>query len=208
MAIPPIPSSALSLINNIFGKFFVNKIKININNTQSRNTLHHGKRFLGNTLIKPLPVTINRREEGFAYVSRLLFHVIIRLSQLYYLMYYREFKSTIKKACGLITYEIDDKRKDDLPLLLIVGWKISIIGKNKWFVFIGCETDPDFPDFPNERFMKEYLKENGNTGSNTLDFEAHSISIDGSISDGNNAQLNIDIREMNSGVFEAIRRLL
>ncbi|GET04126.1 hypothetical protein GLOIN_2v1787352 [Rhizophagus clarus] len=185
MAIPPIPSSALSLINNIFGKFFVNKIKININNTQSRNTLHHGKRFLGNTLIKPLPVTINRREEGFA-----------------------EFKSTIKKACGLITYEIDDKRKDDLPLLLIVGWKISIIGKNKWFVFIGCETDPDFPDFPNERFMKEYLKENGNTGSNTLDFEAHSISIDGSISDGNNAQLNIDIREMNSGVFEAIRRLL
>jgi hypothetical protein len=49
------------------------------------------------------------------------------------------------------------------------------------FVFIGYKTDPDFP---NERFVKEYLKKNGNTGANTLDFEEHSISIDVSISDG------------------------
>ncbi|PKY29931.1 hypothetical protein RhiirB3_392187 [Rhizophagus irregularis] len=88
-------------------------------------------------------------------------------------------KSTIEKACGIVTYEIDDKH--------IHHWK------NKWFVFIGCETDPDFPG-EDKSSINEYLKENGNKGSNTLDFEEHSMIIDGSISDGNNAQLNICIR--------------
>ncbi|CAB4491081.1 unnamed protein product [Rhizophagus irregularis] len=134
------------------------------------NTLHHGRYVLGigNKSVTPLPVTINRKETGST-----------------------KFKSTIKKAYGIVIYEIDDIYNGSLPLLLIVGWKISIIGKNKWFVFIGCETDPDFPD---ERSINEYLKENGNTGTNTLDFEAHSTTIDGSINDGNNAQLNICIR--------------
>ncbi|PKY58833.1 hypothetical protein RhiirA4_481080 [Rhizophagus irregularis] len=138
----------------------VNRIKINITNTQSRNTLHHGRcvHGIGNKLITPLPVMINRRETGS-----------IKL------------ESTIKKAYGIVTYEIDDKCEGSLPLLLIVGWKISIIGKNKWFVFIGCETDSDFPD---ERSIKKYLKENGSTGSNTFDFEAHSTTINGSINDG------------------------
>ncbi|PKC06419.1 hypothetical protein RhiirA5_419597 [Rhizophagus irregularis] len=133
----------------------VNRIKINITNTQSRNTLHHGRcvHGIGNKLITPLPVMINRRETGS-----------IKL------------ESTIRKANGIV---------------MMISWKISIIGKNKWFVFIGCETDPDFPD---ERFIKKYLKENGNTGSNTLDFEAHSTTVDGSINDGNNAQLNIGAR--------------
>ncbi|CAB4398737.1 unnamed protein product [Rhizophagus irregularis] len=158
--------SAAKFTKNIL----VNRITININNTQSRNTLHHGRCVLGigNKLITPLPVMINRRETGS-----------IKL------------KSTIKKAYGIITYEIDDKCEGSLPLLLIVGWKISIIGKNKWFVFIGCETDSDFPD---ERSIKKYLKENGSTGSNTFDFEAHSTTINGSINDGNNAQLNICVR--------------
>ncbi|RGB44219.1 hypothetical protein C1646_778696 [Rhizophagus diaphanus] len=148
--------SAAKFTKNIL----VNRITININNTQSRNTLHHGRCIhgIGNKLITPLPVMINRRETGSI-----------------------KFKSIIKKACGIITYEIDDKCEGRLPLLLIVGWKISIIGKNKWFVFIGYETDPDFPE---ERSINEYLKENGNTGSNTLDFEAHSTTIDGSINDG------------------------
>ncbi|CAB4442711.1 unnamed protein product [Rhizophagus irregularis] len=158
--------SAAKFTKNIL----INRITININNTQSRNTLHHGRSVLGigNKLITPLPVMINRRETES-----------IKL------------ESTIKKAYGIVTYEIDDRCEDSLPLLLVVGWKISIIGKNKWFVFIGYETDPDFPD---ERSINEYLKENGNTGSNTLDFKAHSTTIDGSINDGNNAQLNICIR--------------
>jgi hypothetical protein len=50
---------------------------------------------------------------------------ISQLIQLCHLIYYRESKSTIKKACGSITYEIDDKCMGDLPLLLIVGWKVS-----------------------------------------------------------------------------------
>ncbi|CAB5198158.1 unnamed protein product [Rhizophagus irregularis] len=114
-------------------------------------------------------------------------------------MYYRRSKSTIEKACGIVTYEIDDKRKNNLPLLLIVGWRISTFGKNKWFVFIGCETDRDFPG-EDKSSINEYLKENGNKGSNTLDFEEHSMIIDGSISDGNNAQLNICIRSR--GILE------
>ncbi|PKB95319.1 hypothetical protein RhiirA5_436931 [Rhizophagus irregularis] len=40
-----------------------------------------------------------------------------------HLTYYRRSKSTIEKACGIVTYKIDDKRKNNLPLLLIVGWK-------------------------------------------------------------------------------------
>ncbi|CAB5374674.1 unnamed protein product [Rhizophagus irregularis] len=175
MNIPPIP---LSAINNFVQNNLVNRITININNTQSRNTLHHGKH-IGNNLLTPLPVTINRREMGF-----------IRS------------KSTIEKACGIVTYEIDDKRKNNLPLLLIVGWRHAHdasqahhnVGqncnnsdihhwKNKWFVFIGCETDPDFPG-EDKSSINEYLKENGNKGSNTLDFEEHSMIIDGSISDG------------------------
>ncbi|PKY58155.1 hypothetical protein RhiirA4_549956 [Rhizophagus irregularis] len=174
MNIPPIP---LSAINHFVQNNLVNRITININNNQSRNTLHHGKH-IGNKLITPLPVTINRREMGF-----------IRS------------KSTIEKACGIVTYEIDDKRKNDLPLLLIVGWRIPIIGKNKWFVFIGCETDPDFPD---ESSINKYLKENGNKGSNTLEFEEHSMIIDGSISDGNNAQLDICIRSEGLGLLDRI----
>jgi hypothetical protein len=55
--------------------------------------------------------------------------VVIRFNdfyiQLWHLIYYRKSKSTIKKACGSITYEIDDKCMGDLPLLLIVGWKVS-----------------------------------------------------------------------------------
>uniref|UniRef100_U9T2B2 Uncharacterized protein n=1 Tax=Rhizophagus irregularis (strain DAOM 181602 / DAOM 197198 / MUCL 43194) TaxID=747089 RepID=U9T2B2_RHIID len=105
-----------------------------------------------------------------------------------HLTHYRKSKSTIEKACGIVTYEIDNKRKNNLPLLLIVGWRakiviilISFIGKNKWFVFIGCETDPDFPD---KSSINKYLKENGNKGSDTLEFEEHSMIIDGSISDG------------------------
>jgi hypothetical protein len=64
MNIPPIP---LSAINNFVQNNLVNRITININNTQSRNTLHHGKHTLeiGNKLIIPLPVTINHREMGF-----------------------------------------------------------------------------------------------------------------------------------------------
>ncbi|CAB4442729.1 unnamed protein product [Rhizophagus irregularis] len=62
----------------------------------------------------------------------------------------------------LFTYEIDDRCEDSLPLLLIVGWKISISEKNKWIKYFG--------------------------------FKAHSTTIDGSINDGNNAQLNICIR--------------
>ena len=61
MSIPPIP---LSAINNFIQNNLVNNITININNTQSKNTLHHGKH-TGNKLITPLPVTINRREMGF-----------------------------------------------------------------------------------------------------------------------------------------------
>ncbi|PKY54383.1 hypothetical protein RhiirA4_426738 [Rhizophagus irregularis] len=138
------------------------RITINIDNTQSRNILHHGKHIGNKLIITPLPVTINRKEMG-----------TIRS------------KSTIEKACGIVTYEIDDKRKrkNNLPLLLIVGWRISTFGKNKWFVFIGCETDPDFPG-EDKSSINEYLKENGNKGSNTLDFEEHSMIIDGSISDG------------------------
>ncbi|CAB5198156.1 unnamed protein product [Rhizophagus irregularis] len=120
-----------------------------------------------------------------------------------HLTYYRRSKSTIEKACGIVTYEIDDKRKNNLPLLLIVGWRISIIGKNKWFVFIGCETDPDFPG-EDKSSINEYLKENGNKGSNTLDFEEHSMNIDGSISDGNNAQLDICIRSEGLGLLDRI----
>ncbi|CAB5198164.1 unnamed protein product [Rhizophagus irregularis] len=165
-----IPESLILSATKFTKNILVNKITININNTQSRNTLHHGRYVLGigNKSVTPLPVTINRKETGST-----------------------KFKSTIKKAYGIVIYEIDDIYNGSLPLLLIVGWKISIIGKNKWFVFIGCETDPDFPD---ERSINEYLKENGNTGTNTLDFEAHSTTIDGSINDGNNAQLNICIR--------------
>ncbi|CAB5374668.1 unnamed protein product [Rhizophagus irregularis] len=157
MNIPLIP---LSAINNFVQNNLVNRITININNTQSRNNLHHGKHTLeiGNKLITPLPVTINSREMK-SIMS----------------------KSTIEKACGIVTYEIDGKHKNNLPLLLIVGWKISIIGKSKWFVFIGCETDPDIPD---ESSINKYLKENGNKGSDTLEFEEHSMIIDGSISDG------------------------
>ncbi|GET53643.1 hypothetical protein GLOIN_2v1787352 [Rhizophagus irregularis DAOM 181602=DAOM 197198] len=159
MNIPPIP---LSAINNFVQNNLVNRITININNTKSKNTLHHGKHTLeiGNKLITPLPVTINRKEMGSI-----------------------KSKSTIEKACGIVTYEIDDKRKNNLPLLLIVGWRISIIRKNKWFVFIGCETDPDFPG-EDKSSINEYLKEKGNKGSNTLEFEEHSMNIDGSISDG------------------------
>ncbi|CAB4398752.1 unnamed protein product [Rhizophagus irregularis] len=137
MNIPPIP---LSAINNFIQNNLVNRITININNTQSRNTLHHGKH-IGNKLITPLPVTINRREMGFI--------------------------QQLKKLAGL------------LPMKLVT--RISIIGKNKWFVFIGCETDPDIPD---ESSINKYLKENGNKGSDTLEFEEHSMIIDGSISDG------------------------
>ncbi|CAG8743121.1 538_t:CDS:1, partial [Rhizophagus irregularis] len=60
---------------------------------------------------------------------------------------------------------------------------ITITGKNKWFVFIGCEEDPDFPG-EDISSVNEYLKENGNMGSDTLDFEEHSMTIEGSISDG------------------------
>ncbi|GBB87492.1 hypothetical protein RclHR1_13990002 [Rhizophagus clarus] len=167
MVFPSIPSSALSSIGTIIKKVLINRITIKIDNTKSNHKLHHGKRFLGNSLIKPLPVTI-----GHGGAESI------------------EFKSVFKKAIGMITYEIDNKHEGDLPLLLVVGWKISIIEKNKWFVFIGYETDPNFPD---ERFVNKYLKENGNTGSNTLDFKEHSMIIDCSISDGNNAQLNIYI---------------
>ncbi|GBB87491.1 hypothetical protein RclHR1_13990001 [Rhizophagus clarus] len=160
MAISTISISDIASINNFLETTFTNKIKINVNNTQSTNTLHHGKRILGNTLITPLPVTINRGEEGTV-----------------------ESKSIILKACGMVIYEIDNKRKGNLPLLLIIGWEVSIIEKNKWFVFVGCEADPNFPD---ERSINKHLKEYGNTGTNTLDFKEHSISmnIDGSISDG------------------------
>ncbi|PKC05191.1 hypothetical protein RhiirA5_421204 [Rhizophagus irregularis] len=182
MNIPPIP---LSAINNFIQNNLVNRITININNTQSRNTLHHGKH-IGNKLITPLPVTINRREMGF-----ICFLNMLHLTS----------KSTIEKACGIVTYEIGDKSENKLPLLLIVGWRISIIGKNKWFVFIGCETDPDIPD---ESSINKYLKENGNKGSDTLEFEEHSMIIDGSISDGNNAQLDICIRSKGLGLLDRI----
>jgi hypothetical protein len=61
MVIPSIPSSALSSISNIIERTIMNRITININNTQSRNTLHHGRNILeiGNKSITPLPVTIN-----------------------------------------------------------------------------------------------------------------------------------------------------
>ncbi|PKY61506.1 hypothetical protein RhiirA4_431860 [Rhizophagus irregularis] len=151
-----IPESLILSATKFTKNILVNKITININNTQSRNTLHHGRYVLGigNKSVTPLPVTINRKETGST-----------------------KFKSTIKKAYGIVIYEIDDIYNGSLPLLLI----ISIIGKNKWFVFIGYETNPDFPD---ERSINEYLKENENTGTNTLDFEAHSTTIDGSINDG------------------------
>ncbi|GBC27627.2 hypothetical protein GLOIN_2v1884017 [Rhizophagus irregularis DAOM 181602=DAOM 197198] len=157
MNIPPIP---LSAINNFIQNNLVNRITININNTQSRNTLHHGKH-IGNKLITPLPVTINRREMGFI--------------------------QQLKKLAGL------------LPMKLVT--RISIIGKNKWFVFIGCETDPDIPD---ESSINKYLKENGNKESDTLEFEEHSMIIDGSISDGNNAQLDIYIRSKGLGLLDKI----
>ncbi|PKC05189.1 hypothetical protein RhiirA5_421202 [Rhizophagus irregularis] len=138
-------SLALLTVSNVIKKILINKM----NNTESNNRLHRGKRFLGNALVTALQVTINRGETGL-----------------------------FKKACGMVTYEIDGKYKGKLPLLLIVGWKISIIGKNQWFVFIG------YKDFPDESSINEYFKENGNTGTNTLDFKKHSISITGSISDG------------------------
>ncbi|GES91011.1 hypothetical protein GLOIN_2v1788316 [Rhizophagus clarus] len=128
MIIPSNPLSTLLSINNFIQNNFFNRITINIDNSQSRNTLHHGRCILGigNKLIKPLPVTINRREMGSI-----------------------ESKSIIKKSRGIITYEIGEKCKDNLPLLIVVGWK-----------------------------------ENGNTGTNTFDFEAYSMTIDGSINDG------------------------
>ncbi|POG60818.1 hypothetical protein GLOIN_2v1787345 [Rhizophagus irregularis DAOM 181602=DAOM 197198] len=48
------------------------------------------------------------------------------------------------------------------------------------------ECFPEDPDFPGEDIssVNEYLKENGNMGSDTLDFEEHSMTIEGSISDG------------------------
>ncbi|PKB98019.1 hypothetical protein RhiirA5_432098 [Rhizophagus irregularis] len=170
MYIPPI---LLSAINNFVQNNLVNRITINIDNTQSRNILHYGKH-IGNKLITPLPVTINRKEMGTIHLNGIwdgIWDLVGRS------------KSTIEKACGIVTYEIDDKRKNNLPLLLIVGWRISTFGKNKWFVFIGCETDRDFPG-EDKSSINEYLKENGNKGSNTLDFEEHSMIIDGSISDG------------------------
>ncbi|CAG8743126.1 539_t:CDS:2, partial [Rhizophagus irregularis] len=90
-----------------------------IDNTESKIKLHYGKRFLGNTLITPLPVTVNRGETGFI-----------------------KFGSVIKKAFGMIITKLTTSMRE------------SIIGKNKWFVFIGCKTDPDFP---NERSINEYL---------------------------------------------------
>ncbi|CAB5198160.1 unnamed protein product [Rhizophagus irregularis] len=154
--------TSFNKLYRLFKNNFVNRITININNKQSKNTLHHGKHTLkaGNKLTIPLPVTINRREMGFI-----------------------GSKSTIEKACGIVTYEIDEKHKNNSPLLLIVGWRITITGKNKWFVFIGCEEDPDFPG-EDISSVNEYLKENGNMGSDTLDFEEHSMTIEGSISDG------------------------
>ncbi|PKB98018.1 hypothetical protein RhiirA5_432097 [Rhizophagus irregularis] len=150
--------TSFNKLYRLFKNNFVNRITININNKQSKNTLHHGKHTLkaGNKLTIPLPATLT---------------------------YYRGSKSTIEKACGIVTYEIDEKHKNNSPLLLIVGWRITITGKNKWFVFIGCEEDPDFPG-EDISSVNEYLKENGNMGSDTLDFEEHSMTIEGSISDG------------------------
>jgi hypothetical protein len=34
-------------------------------------------------------------------------------------------RSVIKKAFGIIIYEVDNKRRDNSPLLLIVGWKVG-----------------------------------------------------------------------------------
>ncbi|GBC09910.1 hypothetical protein RclHR1_00920028 [Rhizophagus clarus] len=152
--IPSIPPSALSSVSNLFQDNLVKKITISIDNTQSRNMLHHGKRIFGTgKLIKPLPVMISRGEMGFI-----------------------ESKSIIEKACGIVIYEIGDERMDNLPLL-IVGWRVSLTGKNKWFASISYEP-------PDERFIKKYLKENGITGTNTLDFNEHMMTIYGSISDG------------------------
>ncbi|GBB89247.1 hypothetical protein RclHR1_15920009 [Rhizophagus clarus] len=158
MVIPSISPSDLLPVNNFIQNNLINRITINIDNTQSGNTLHHGKRILGigNKLIKPLPVMTNRRETG-------------------------SMQSLFKKAYGTVTYEIGNERKDNLPLLIIVEWRVPLFGENKWLAFVGCETDPNFP---NERSINEYLKENGNTGPNTLDFEEYSMTIVGSISDG------------------------
>jgi hypothetical protein len=54
-----------------------------------------------------------------------------------------------------------------------------MIGKTKWFTFFGCETDLNFP---NEKSINKYLKENRNsTGTNILKSEAYSIIIELSV---------------------------
>jgi hypothetical protein len=41
------------------------------------------------------------------------------------LIYYRESESLIRDACGMITYKVGNKHKDNLPLLLFVGWEVN-----------------------------------------------------------------------------------
>ncbi|CAB5368374.1 unnamed protein product [Rhizophagus irregularis] len=182
MNIPPIP---LSAINNFIQNNLVNRITININNTQSRNTLHHGKH-IGNKLITPLPVTINRREMGFIQQLKKLAGLLpmklvtrVRINYHYFLLWVGGSESKHAHNAGQANHNVGQNCNNSGKECLLS--RISIIGKNKWFVFIGCETDPDIPD---ESSINKYLKENGNKGSDTLEFEEHSMIIDGSISDG------------------------
>ncbi|CAG8518234.1 6547_t:CDS:2 [Rhizophagus irregularis] len=154
MNIPPIP---LSAINNFIQNNLVNRITININNTQSRNTLHHGKH-IGNKLITPLPVTINRREMGFI--------------------------QQLKKLAGLLPMKLVTRVRINYHYFLLwVGglYKVTFTESLDPLTEEMCKNDPDIPD---ESSINKYLKENGNKESDTLEFEEHSMIIDGSISDG------------------------
>ncbi|GBC08229.1 hypothetical protein RclHR1_00080006 [Rhizophagus clarus] len=176
----------------LYNKTLINKIKVDINNTNLRKTLICEKIILGvgNELIKFSKI-IDYGKTG----------IIDRSNPISI-----ESISLIYDACGMAIYQIENKHKNNLPLLLIVGWKVSmpfITKENKWFVFVGYETDINFP---NEKSINKYLNENGNLGSNTLVFKAYSIAIDISINNGNDAQLNINIRNINRSYFGIIKK--
>ncbi|RGB44229.1 hypothetical protein C1646_748955 [Rhizophagus diaphanus] len=197
MNVPPIP---LSGINKFIQNNLVNRITININNTQSRNTLHHGKHS-GNKLITPLPVTIKSQRNG---------------------IYVKGPSQQLKKLAGLLPMKlITSVRITYHYFLLWVGSPESKhahnAGQAHHNVGQNCNNSGNFqecllsgfydPDFPgeNKSSINEYLKENGNKGSNTLEFEEHSMSIEGSISDGNHAQLDICIRSEGFELLDIIR---
>ncbi|GBC08224.1 hypothetical protein RclHR1_00080001 [Rhizophagus clarus] len=157
-------------------KTLVNKIKVSINNI-SKNALIYEKVILGveNELTK-FTRFINH---GFADTNSI------------------KSETLIYDVCGMAIYQIENRYKNNLPLLLIIGWKVYSMPfntkENKWFVSIGCRPDLNFPD---KKSINKYLEENGNFGSNTKIFEDYSIAIDVLMNSGNNAKLNINIRDI------------